>query len=177
MSEKSAELSDELPEVLREYLAKVPPVTDAARARLRAAAKELDDDANFQAEYIKGLFVNFMLEAMDEEKLTQSEVARKWGRSRQYLHKLLNEDKRVNFTVDTMVELAMLLGRRIEMHVFKKEEAAHVLRCVTRPQNIDLGEARNAAFAPRSFPAAFDHSNFAPVRFPSHSPDDERLSA
>ncbi len=113
----------ELPPDIAEWLKTVPKVTPEMKASLRAAAKALETDTEFQADYIKGLFVNFMLEAMDEEKLTQSEVARKWGRSRQYLHKLLNEDKRVNFTVETMVELAMLLGRRIEMRVVRGDEA------------------------------------------------------
>jgi transcriptional regulator with XRE-family HTH domain len=174
MSKKTAELSDDIPEILREYLATVPPVTEAMRADLRAAAKELDHDPKFQAEYIKGLFVNFMLEAMNEEKLSQSEVARKWGRSRQYLHKLLNEDKRVNFTVDTMVELAMLLGRRIEMHVFKQSEAAHVLRCVIRQPSLSLSEEPSVA---RSRAAEFLTAPFTPFETHPDYANEERLSA
>lgn len=177
MSKKPAELSEDLPEILRDYLATVPPVTEAMRKDLRAAAKALDHDPKFQAEYIKGLFVNFMFEAMNDEKLSQSEVARKWGRSRQYLHKLLNEDKRVNFTVETMVELAMLLGRRIEMNVLKQNEAAHVLRCVTRPQKIDLAGLNIEPFAQRTSPRALAGLNFEPVTFPCKVSDDERLSA
>jgi hypothetical protein len=175
MSKKTAELSDELPEILRAYLAKVPPVTEAARARLRAAAKELETDSEFQADYIKGLFVNFMIEAINEEKLTQSEVAHKWGRSRQYLNKLLNEDKRVNFTVETMVELALLLGRRIEMHVFKKDEATHMLRCVTRQSSLSI---RNELYAAR--PPVHDYltSSFAPFEsHPDLTDEKDRLSA
>jgi DNA-binding Xre family transcriptional regulator len=123
-----------LPEILREYLSKVPKVTEETLQSLKAAGERLDSDPAFQADLLKSLYVENVMEAMADKKVSQSDLARRWGKSRQYLHKLLNEDKRINFTIETMVELAMLLDRRLEMHMLKKDEAAHVLRCrVQRP--------------------------------------------
>ncbi|MGA3172202.1 MAG: helix-turn-helix transcriptional regulator [Chthoniobacteraceae bacterium] len=139
-------------------LAATPKVTDAVRARMREAARELDADPEFQAEYVKGLFVNTILEAMKEQNLTPSDVARKWGHSRQYLHKLLDEDKQVNFTIETMVELAMILGRRVEVHLLKKEETAHVVRRV-KPQTVASLDTALSLAGPRR-PAEYMTESF-----------------
>jgi len=120
-------LSPDIPESLRAYLETIPEVTQEDLAQLRASAASLYDDPAFCADLIKGRFVCEMLEAMEETGKTQSDVARAWGKSRQYLHKLLNEDKRVNFTVDTLCELAHLLNRRIAVMVLRENEYARVM--------------------------------------------------
>jgi len=163
----------EIPVEIAELLARTPKVTEAMQARLAAAAEELDHDSGFQEDFIKGHFVNSMLEAMGDEGLSQSEVARKWGRSRQYLHKLLNEDKRVNFTVETMVELAMLLKRRLELHVFKECEAAHVLRCVVSPPPA----VPESAMFPRRETFPYSDKDFIPFHPTPPSVNDDRISA
>lgn len=125
---------DSLPPEIAELLANTPQTTPATLERLRKAGERLESDPAFQADLLKSLYVENVMEAMSDKKVSQSDLARRWGKSRQYLHKLLNEDKRINFTIETMVELAMLLDRRLEMHMLKKDEAAHVLRCrVQRP--------------------------------------------
>lgn len=121
--------SDSLPPELAELLANTPKAKPATLVRLRKAAEGLERDPAFQADCMKSLYVENVMQAMAEKGVSQSELARRWGKSRQYLHKLLNEDKRINFTIETMVELAMLLGQRMELHMLAKNEAAHVLRC------------------------------------------------
>src|SRR4029077_1960435 len=100
------------PEKLREYLNTIPAVADEDLDQLRAAAAELDSDPAFQADYLKSLFVEKMLEAMKERGENQTQLALRWGKSRQYVSKLFNEDRRVNFTLETMSSLAQLLGCR-----------------------------------------------------------------
>lgn len=164
----------ELPPDIAEWLKTVPKVTQEMKASLRAAAKELETDTEFQSEVVKGLFVNQMLEAMEEQKLSVSEVARKWGRSRQYLHKLLNEDKRVNFTIETMVELAMVLKRRYVPTVLKEGEAAHVLRCVTRQSSQSIS---SEPFATRQHVHDYLTASFTPFESRPDTTDEDRLSA
>lgn len=137
MKPSSTPLSADIPPELRDYLASVPPVSKLELDELRKAAAELDRDPKFQADYLKGLFVNLILEAMAEQNISASELARRWNRSRQYLHKLLNEDQRVNFTIETMVELALLLDRRVHLQVLRQNEANHVIRCVPRHREIE----------------------------------------
>ena len=125
-----------LPPELREMLDRAQTVSADDRQRLEKAALALDDDPQFRSDYLKGVFVESVLEVIDEAHMTQSDLARLWGKSRQYLSKILSEDQRVNFTLETMVELAHLMGRRLELHVFRKDEAAHVLRCQSAPQSV-----------------------------------------
>jgi len=133
--------ANELPEDIRAWLESVPKLTKNDLEELRRAGEALDNDPAFRAELIKGRFVSEMLEAMQEDGKTQAEVARVWGKTRQYLNKLLNEDKRVNFTVETLCELAHLLNRRIDLRVLREDEIAHVMRCVPTERKLHRPEA------------------------------------
>ena len=114
----------EMPEDLREYLNGVPEVSAEERATLRAAAQALEGDPLFQAEVQKGLFIESMLAALEERGETQSQLAKRWGKTRQYVSKLFNEDERVNFTVETLCEVAALLDQRVEIKVTPKKKVA-----------------------------------------------------
>ncbi|MEI6343488.1 MAG: helix-turn-helix domain-containing protein [Verrucomicrobiota bacterium] len=120
-----------IPAELQEYLGNVPEVSDADRESLRRAIQDLDNDPRFLADVQKGLFVEQMLGALDERGESQSDLAKRLGKSRQYLSKLLNEDKRVNFTIETMCEVAHHLGRRLEILVLRPHEVATVASCLT----------------------------------------------
>jgi transcriptional regulator with XRE-family HTH domain len=145
-------LSADLPADIREYLATVPPVTEQDLAALRQAGEALDRDPGFQADYLKSLFVERMLGAMEELGETQSDLARRWNRSRQYVSKLFHEDKKVNFTIETLCELAHLLNRRVAIEVLREDEVAHVMRCVATQREIEPLEARWAGPATRRQP-------------------------
>jgi plasmid maintenance system antidote protein VapI len=133
--------ANELPEDIRAWLETVPTLTKNDLEDLRRAGEALDQDPAFCAELIKGRFVSEMLEAMEETGRTQAEVARAWGKTRQYLNKLLNEDKRVNFTVETLCELAHFLNRRIDLKVLREDEVAHVMRCIPTERTLRCPEA------------------------------------
>jgi transcriptional regulator with XRE-family HTH domain len=128
MKTKHDSLSPALPADLRDYLETVPPVTAAELAHLQKAGEALDRDPAFQADYLKSRFAERMLEAMLELGETQSDLARRWHRSRQYVSKLFNEDKKVNFTVETLCEVAHLLNRRVDLRVLREDEETHVIR-------------------------------------------------
>jgi hypothetical protein len=120
-----------LPEDLRAYLDSVPYVSPEEVRTLEKAARALDDDPAFQADYYKGLFVNGVLDGMTRHALTPTEVSRRLGKSRQYVHRILDESKKVNFTIETMVELAMVAGKRIKLELTDAEPAASILRTST----------------------------------------------
>ena len=107
----------EMSQDLEDYLKSIPPVSAEDLEELTQAVSSLDDDPSFQADLIKGQFVEAILQAMDARGQTQSQVAASWGKSRQYLSKVLNEDRRVNFTVETMTQLAHVVGRRLRVTV------------------------------------------------------------
>lgn len=130
-------LSPELPAELREYLASVPELSEPDLAELRKASEALDRDPAFRADYLKSLFVEKMLEAMQETGETQSDLARRWNRTRQYVSKLFNEDRKVNFTIETLCELAHLLNRRVSIDVLREDEIAHVVRVVPAQREVE----------------------------------------
>lgn len=151
-------------------------LTQANLDKLAKATEELDQDPSFRAEYLKGLFVEHIQEAMEQKGISQSELARRWGKSRQYLSRVLSEDRRVNFTIETMVELAGLVGRKIEVHMLNPDENTHVLRCKVTPRRVSpLDRFKD----PQSSPAPnVCHPEFqATTRFKGRIDDATRLSA
>lgn len=142
----------ELPADIREWVDSIPTLTKSDLEELRRTGEALDKDPAFRAEFIKGRFVSEMLAAMDEAGKSQAEVARAWGKTRQYLNKVLNEDRRVNFTVETLCELAHLLNRRIDLQVLREDEVSHVLRIVSVGHEIESLGAHWAGPATRRQP-------------------------
>jgi len=117
---------------LQELLDATPPLDELDLEGLAKATRELENDPEHIADYLKGWFVAEIWGAMYEQGITASKLANKWGKSRQYLSKILNEDRRVNFTIDSMVEIMMLLDRRVELHFPRKNEHSMVIRCQKR---------------------------------------------
>ena len=120
-------ISADIPEVLREELERTPPVTPEMLAELAAANRRLNADPEFQADLLKGLFVEQMLEALEDRGETKAQLAERLGKTRQYIQKLFDEDKRVNFTVDTLCAVAHALGRCVQLHICRAEEAPMIL--------------------------------------------------
>ena len=118
---------------IEDFLKDVPLTSELDHDGLAQASRELDEDPAFVADYLKGVFVNEVYKAMDEAGLNANQLARKWGKSRQYLSKILNEDARVNFTIETMVELMLQLGRKVELHFPKQGESTMVINCLNEP--------------------------------------------
>jgi transcriptional regulator with XRE-family HTH domain len=117
---------------LRQYLEGIPPVTKADLGELRAAGEELAANPGFQAESLKSLFIEKVLLAMEEKGISKSELAKRWKKSRQYISKLLHEDRSVNFTIETMAELAHQLGLRIEIQMREARETARPIKSQLR---------------------------------------------
>lgn len=144
---KTNPLPDDLPADLRAYLESVPPVTPEMTARVAAANRALDNDPAFQADFIKTLFVEKMYSALDERHESKSTLAERLGKTRQYIQKLFSEDKRVNFTIETLCTVAHALGRRIHLHVYRENELPVVISRPRTPVVIKAsGWERPAAF-------------------------------
>lgn len=117
------------PELL-ELIGGSTPVDELDLESLAKSIRELDNDPSFVSDKLKGAFISEIFNGMHETGINASQLAKKWGKTRQYVSKLLKEDKRVNFTIDTVVEVMMLLDRRVELHFPKKNETTMVLKCL-----------------------------------------------
>jgi len=174
-----------LPESLADLLAATPFLGKQDFQRLEKAGEQLHQDPAWQAEYLKGIFTEKMLEAMEEGHVSQSDLADMWEKSRQYVSKLFREDKRVNFTIETMTEMASLLGRRIELHILKSSESSTVIKCVASTHRVIAspltawGEEQTAASVQRgtNVAALFGDYKSPSKSFSQYSPDDTRLVA
>ena len=161
-------LSADLPAEIREYLKAVPALSPEELEELRQAGEALDRDPAFRADYLKSLFVEKMLEAMAELGQSQSDLARRWKRSRQYISKLFNEDKRVNFTIETLCNMAHLLNRRVDIQVLREGEECCVVR--SAPANRKI-EGLESLWAKSISPTRRLPLNDAPVLFGEYRPE------
>jgi len=140
---------------LRAYLDGVPELTKEDLRELERAAKRLEDDPEFHAEVAQGLFVEQVLQALEERGESQNEFAKRLGKSRQYLSKILNEDRPANFTVETMCRIAHHLGRKLKVLMLRPGETARVEADRDKGWDISrgVGGRRDAKFQVSHFTA------------------------
>lgn len=101
---------------LRGYIASVQEVTEAKLTALESAVNALKGDPGFHADFLKSRFVQSILEVLAETGESQSQLAQRWGKTRQYVSQLFNENSRLNFTIETMAELGHLSQRFEEVN-------------------------------------------------------------
>jgi transcriptional regulator with XRE-family HTH domain len=139
---------------LKALFASTPKVSQKEREQIRAQTEKLDQDPENHAEYLKSKFVNDVLLAMEENKITKSELARRMGKSRQYLNKVLNEDDGANFTIQSMSTIAYHVGLKFGItneYLDKTEETSNSLKIETRhiiPSKIEAWEASGGKVVP-----------------------------
>jgi hypothetical protein len=117
-----------LPKSIADRHAASKPATFEQIKRMEALAEESDRDPQERGELQTAFFVNAVLNAMHSEKLSKGDVAKKMGRTRQYLHQILDEDAPVNFTIETMSSIATAVNRRIEILILADDEIAYVVK-------------------------------------------------
>jgi hypothetical protein len=98
---------------LERLLSEARPVEALDLKGLAQAIEALHQDPDFIAESAKGLLIEDILRAMDESHITKSELARRMGKSRQQINVLLDEEKKNNFTIETMARISTALGQRL----------------------------------------------------------------
>lgn len=111
-----------LPDDLAALFAAAPVTTDADLAHLEKAAKALHRDPSFVADHAKGLIIEDILRAMEAAGMTRNALAGKIGKSRQYVSKILDEDRRVNFTIDSLAEFSAALGIQLCLRLLPASE-------------------------------------------------------
>ena len=88
---------------------------------LEKSIRDLENSPEHVAETRKAAFVEDVLRALDDDGVSKSELARRLGKSRQQLNIMLDEDKRNNFTIETMAKLSTALGRKLHVRMLKPE--------------------------------------------------------
>ena len=124
-----------LPAEIAAILDGVPKTSQAMLERIDKANQKLENDPDFLADVERSKFVNLALAAMEEKQINRSELARRIGKSRQYVQKLLDEDARVSFTLKTITNVLFALDKRLKLTV---EDANPSEVCESLPLGLDL---------------------------------------
>jgi len=82
---------------------------------LAAANRVFADSPAFAAKVMGGLFINKILGRLDDLDMSKSQLAKEWGKDRQYISTILNAETPKNFTLKTVVELSMKVGLRVKL--------------------------------------------------------------
>jgi transcriptional regulator with XRE-family HTH domain len=166
-----------LPENIAGLFSNARQATPAELAGLLKAADALRTDPEFLADYSKGLIVEDILRAMESAGLNRNTLAVKLGKSRQYVGKMLDEERPANFTIDTLAELSSALGVKLHVRMLPENEHMIFVRGLTVTTKVEpiadfpKQQARRASI----FEDLFESSNITPFPIPRHDPS--RLSS
>jgi hypothetical protein len=103
---------DNLDLEMEEMLKNARPLSAIDLEGLAESNRAISRDPRHVAAVIKGIFVNDILTAMEEQGINKNQLAMKWGKTRQYLNSVLDRENPGNFTIDTIVSLSMAVGLR-----------------------------------------------------------------
>ena len=125
-----------LPDDIAALFADASPTTAADLSQLERAAEALLADPKFIADHAKGLIIEDILRAMETAGMTRNALAGKIGKSRQYVSKILDEDRRVNFTIDSLAEFSAALGIQLCLRMLPESERILFIRKLAPPVEI-----------------------------------------
>jgi transcriptional regulator with XRE-family HTH domain len=114
---------------------------------------------------------------MEDADLNRNTLAAKLGKSRQYVGKILDEEKPANFTIDTLAELSSALGVKLHVRMLPESEHMIFVRGLTVTTKVEpiadfpKPQVRSASI----FEDLFESSNITQFTSPRH--DLSRLSS
>jgi transcriptional regulator with XRE-family HTH domain len=76
-------------------------------------------DPEYQAEYLKLVFGAELGKLMEQQGVSQAELARRIGCSRAYVTRVLRSN--LNPTLETLTKLAIALGARVSLHLHPRD--------------------------------------------------------
>jgi antitoxin component HigA of HigAB toxin-antitoxin module len=91
------------------------PTGPSSLERFRRFVQEAESSVDYWADGPITEFIEDVWRLMEEQKVSRAELARRLGSSRAYVTKLLGGN--ANFTLQTMVKVAMAFGAQVHVHV------------------------------------------------------------
>ena len=166
-----------LPDDIAALLASTRPITLGELATLEQAAEALRSDPAYLADFSKGLVVEDILRAMEEAGLNRNTLAAKLGKTRQYVGKILDEERPANFTIDTLAELSSALGLKLHVRMLPEREHMIFVRGLTVTTKVEPIAAfpKQQVRSTAIFEDRFEPSNFIP--FPTNQHERPRMSS
>lgn len=116
--ETEIEIPDEaLSDELKALFDSTPALTAEKEKELAEAIHTAKHDPVFQAELMKARVVEAVVAEMEARQMNRNQLANKWNKSRQYVGRILDENRKANFTLETISELLHLVGKRVEIKI------------------------------------------------------------
>jgi DNA-binding phage protein len=85
---------------------------------------DLDKDPEYVADFMKGMLIEDILKAMEDNKISKVKLAKKLGKSRQYVTRILNET--ANFTLKSIAEIACALDMQAQARIYAQDEVLNI---------------------------------------------------
>ena len=86
--------------------------------------ERLEKDPEFLQDYMKASIVEDIYQAMEEERISKSQLAERLGKSRQYVGRVLNET--ANFTLKSIARIAAALERDVVLRLKAYTEVVEI---------------------------------------------------
>ena len=80
----------------------------------------LEEDPLFLVEYMKATITSDIYTVMEKESISKTELAKRLGKSRQYVSRILNET--ANFTLDSVAKIAAALQKDVVLRLMNYED-------------------------------------------------------
>jgi len=118
----------------------IPTVEELRRS---SAPLDLDADPEFVAGYLKARFVEDIYTVMEVQGLNRNQLAKKLGKSRQYVGRVLNEN--ANFTLETLAEIACALEMQVCARMYSKDERMTIAQARSKSSSLPLSGAESCS--------------------------------
>jgi transcriptional regulator with XRE-family HTH domain len=124
----------EIPDELKDLFEDCPPVDEVLREWQPLEKIDWERDPIFVSEYLKAEFMNDVWASLEQQGLSQSDLAERMGWSRQYASRVLKSQ--MNLTIETMAKLACALGLRLSIKLHRPDERMEIVPVTRRKKNV-----------------------------------------
>ncbi len=107
-------------EDLMAWINSFPPTKETLERLEELDLLALDRNPEFVADLLKGMVTEDIMRAMEDNGINRNQLAKKMGKSRQYIGRVLSE--KANFTLERLAALACALDRDIAVRMFRRDE-------------------------------------------------------
>ena len=112
------------------------PSVDEVSAQINSDLTDFEKAPEFVAEFLKMQFVEDVYRIMAQQGLKPIQLAKKLGKSRQYVSRILNE--KANFTFETVAAVTCALDARVSARMYTAGERIAILPLAVRPSLVVL---------------------------------------
>lgn len=105
-------------DLMKELLLSEGSLEELRKLSAKAGKMDVKYDIDSRADLLKAEVVYGIKQIMEEKNISQTDLADRMKKTRQYVSRILNET--ANFTLKTIAELTVALGVTVEISIYEK---------------------------------------------------------